>query len=57
MVVGGLVGGGRERKNSRDAEGAEFSRREKAAELNLRFDDAENAVVTEGYEDRVNPKG
>ena len=31
-----------ERKNRRDAEGAEFSRREKTAELNQRFDDAEN---------------
>ena len=31
-----------ERKNHRGAEAAEFSRREKAAELNQRFDDAED---------------
>ena len=34
--------------NRGDAEVAEFSRREKAAELNQRFDDAENHAETTG---------
>ncbi len=47
MVVGAGCGSGSgfwgDRKGSlRGTEGAEFSRREKAAELNQRFDDAED---------------
>ena len=39
---GDVVGVGTCSINRRGAEGAEFSRREKAAELNQRFDDAED---------------
>ena len=51
----GVVGAGF--KNRGDTEVAEFSRREKAAELNQRFDDAEDDAETTAKKPQRNDNG